>query len=696
MPDYTSHSDTLEALVNAQDADSDMRDAAREAHHFVDKRDGQWEPYWWDQNEGKPRYTFDMVGPQIDQVAGDIEEADFNVTVKPAGGNATKDDAKVLDGLVRNIEHISSASDTFDLAGRNMVTAGIDGWRLEHKYVDDDSFHQDLVISGVANWTDSVWFGPFHKPDASDAPYGFLLEAVAKEEYDERWPEGSGQSVSENRIANAYYNRKDVVITGQFYYVKKVPRTLLLMSSGEVYEDTPENLQILDDMAAQGVTITDTRKTDKHVVYSRLFDGSDWLGEAKKTVFSTVPLVPVFGNFKVSEDNKIIYYGKVEKQYDAQRVFNYAKSREIEEGALAPREKLWMSVKQSAGHEKTLATLNTNVDPVQFFNPDPELPGIPGKTNGATINPGLNTLSTDMAGIIRMTAGQNDAGMGDSPNAQSGVAIKRLQDRGDKGSIKYFRAMERAIARTGRMLVDAIPAIYDTTRQVRILKEDGSFDQTTLNEQVQDQQTGVWHTVNDVSKGKYDVTCSAGPAFQNRQEETVAAITEMGAVDPSIIELAGDVLFNNVTSPGMDLVAERKRKQIFEAGMIPDDQLTEDEQAIKQQQAQEPPPEDPMMVAARAEASKAEADQQMVMVKMEALKREQDRKDWEAEQKAAAQRFDQMMKLQTGVIEQVNKQASTLKLISEALGVESLQTPSAVLALNEQTRGVIDAQTEVQ
>ena len=66
-------------LSAAQDADHDNREAAREANLFVDKRDGQWEQQWWDQNDGKPRYTFDMVTPIIDQVTAEIEQSDFDV-----------------------------------------------------------------------------------------------------------------------------------------------------------------------------------------------------------------------------------------------------------------------------------------------------------------------------------------------------------------------------------------------------------------------------------------------------------------------------------------------------------------------------------------------------------------------------------------------------------------------------------------
>ncbi|RKZ81800.1 MAG: hypothetical protein DRQ39_11440 [Gammaproteobacteria bacterium] len=151
-----------------------------------------------------------------------------------------------------------------------------------------------------------------------------------------------------------------------------------------------------------------------------------------------------------------------------------------------------------------------------------------------------------------------------------------------------------------------------------------------------------------------------------------------------MVEMGGDVLFSNISSPGMDLIAERKRKQLFEAGIIPDDQLTDEEKQIQQQKAQEPPPPDPMMVAAQAEADKAKADQDKVVVDMQIAQSKEARENWVAEQKAQAERheqqlegaklrqsaqgqqFDHMMAQQQAVIDKLSSQANTLKTLVDA------------------------------
>ena len=190
--DYEDHAKVINLLTAAQGADSDMRDQARDAQLFVSKKDGQWEPYWWNANQNKPRYTFDMTCPIVDQVAGEIEQADFDIRVSPAGGDATKDVALTYDGIIRNLENISNAKDVYTSAARGMITTGYDGWRIVQKYADDNSFDQDLMIEKIHNFIDRVWFDPAsEQQDKSDARYCFVLHPVAKDEFDKRWPEST-------------------------------------------------------------------------------------------------------------------------------------------------------------------------------------------------------------------------------------------------------------------------------------------------------------------------------------------------------------------------------------------------------------------------------------------------------------------------------------------------------------------------
>ena len=629
---YEDHQSVLNLLSSCQEADHDNREMSREAHLFLDKRDGQWEPYWWEANQNKPRYTFDNVNPIVDQVASEIEQADFDIRVSPAGGNATKDIASTYDGLIRNIENISNAKQVYSQAARGMVTGGFDAWRVSQKFADDNSFDQDIVIEKIGNPVDRVWFDPAAElQDKSDSRYCFVLHPMAVDEYENRWPEGSGESVPDDREGDAYYDKAEAIVVGEFLYMESEDRELVMMSNGQTHEVNEDFEKIVDDLAMIGVTEVRRRTRKVHKVCSRFFDNKDWLEDDHDTVFNRIPVIPVYGNYKIFE-GKTLYWGVVEKLLDPQRVLNYAMSRSIEEGALAPRAKYWMTPTQAAGHEDQLGTLNTNSDPVQFFNPDPEFPAIPQQQGGAQVNQGLSMIAQSMQGMINATAGMFAANMGDNPNAQSGVAIRQLQNKGDNGTFKYSRAMEIAIAATGRLIKDAIPKVYDTARTIRVLREDDTYDMADLNQQVIDNATGEIVTVNDLSVGSYDVICKAGPSFKNRQEETLEAITSLAQVDPSLMQIAGDLLLQNVNTPAANQIAERKRAQMLQQGLIPQSQMSEEELMAAQQQAQmgQQAP-DPAMVLAQAEQLKAEAEMMRSQIEMQKLQNEQMKLQLEAQ-----------------------------------------------------------------
>ena len=612
--EYEDHKKVMGKLEDAQAADHDLRHNAREAHLFIQKRDGQWDTDLQDSQDKKPRYTFDMVSPIVDQVCSEIEQADFDIQVNPAGGNSTTQIANTYDGIVRNIEVISGSKHIYAQAARGMVISGLDGWRVNQKYVNENAFDQDLVIEKIHNYLDRVWFDPSsQKQDRSDAKCCFILHPISVDEYEARWPEGSKESVSQDREDDAYYDKAETIVVGELLYIETLKREMVLMSNNQVHEVDENYETIKDELAAlpppEGpITEIRRRVRNDHIVCSRFFDANDWLEEKKDTVFSVLPVVPIFGNYLVYE-NKTIYRGVVEKLIDTQRVMNYSLSREIEEGALAPRAKYWMTTTQAAGNEKQLQTMNTNTDPVQFYNSDPDSPGPPQQQGGAQINPGLRTLSESMRGMFNAASGMFAANMGENPNAQSGVAIETLQNKGDNSTVKYFKALEYAIAATGRILVDAIPKIYTTRRIVRLLKEDKTYDTAEIGQKIVDRQTGQSVVLNDLSQGIYDVQCDAGPSFQNRQKETLQAITSLAEVDPTILTMSADILLDNVSTPAAKQISDRKRVQMVAQGLIPMSQMTEEEMMEQQAQAQsgEQQP-DAMMVAAMAEQTKAEAE----------------------------------------------------------------------------------------
>ena len=743
--DFNKHSNVLIMVSEAQDAETDSRQASRDAKLFLNKRDGQWDPYAWQKMEGRFRGTFDMCTPIVDQISGEIDQSDFSLNVSPSGGDSSIDTAKTYDGLIRNIRNISNADAVFNDASRSNVIGGFDAVEIVQEFIDGDSFDQDLVIKKVPNAIDSVWFDLGSvKQDRSDAKWCVKLISMPAAEYKEKFPDGSNQSIGDDRQNQAYFNTADFVTIGQLYYKKQVDIELVQMTNGAVYRVDDDFEKVQDELAAAGITIEldntgeEKRRMRKSWrVHSRLFDGGDWLKPSEKTVFNDLPVVPIYGNFDIFE-NKVIYFGKLEKLYDQQRVLNYAMSRDIEDGALSPKRKYWATSEQIEGFEDTIQTLNTNNNALQQYNHQ-EGVAPPFMQGGVEASSGLQTTISNTQQMISASANSFNAQQGNANPLQSGIAGSQQIEQGNIGSIKWFKSLEVMVCQVGRVLINAIPRTYTSTRQVRILEEDGTSSMVVLNQPVFDQGTGQNVELNDLSKGDYDIVCDFGPAFNSQQKETTQAFLDMAAIDPTFLQQGKDIMLKNLAVPGMDQMAERARVELLNAGLIPESQWTDEErqqiQEAQAQAAQQPPQEDPNMVLARAEEGKAQADQLTAQTKQQeaqfnaqvkqaeiqleqdkiALEREKLQLDAAKFQRSGEDKFnveaakidqgqqkidqdnqkmqiEATFKAQAAQQQEINDAINNLKVMREAMGVDAIVGPTNTQAYKEQADIVLESQ----
>jgi hypothetical protein len=692
--DFQDHRGVIKLLRESQSVERDVREIVREVHTFLDHKDGQWDDHARAAFKARPRYTLDKCNDLVDDIAGAMEQSDFDIQVSPAGGDATKDLAKTYDGLIRNIQNLSDASDVYDAATRNVVRAGMDGWRINQRWGDNNTFDQDLYIDTIADFVDRVWFDPNSVLQTrEDAEYAFVLTTMTKRAYQQKFPKGKGRSVTIGDHTHSHSDRTpESIVVGEILYKVPVKRRIVELTTGAVYVDDEKFQKIKDELEAEGATVKRERMRDMVEVKTRIFDGDDWLTDVQNTVFDLIPIVPMYANWSVHRQVPN-YWGIVTKKMDAQRIYNYVESRKVEEGALAPLAKILATKTQMGGDQKAWERLNVSTDPVLPYEPD-ESPGVipPYKLGGAEINPGLETTSQSMLQNLQSTAGI-DQMPGQSLGLQSGLAVELKQNRGDTRNWKYVKSKQIAVCYTGKILIrGAIPKTYDTERQVRIINEDSSVEMVGINTRVVDTRSGDPVEVIDLSKGVYDVVCEVSKSFKNRQGETVNSIVEVASIDPGIIEQGRDVLYKNMNAPGMDILAERVRQQMLLAGQIPEEQMTDDEKEFIANQP-EPAP-DPVVEALQRQADNDDDKIQIAAIDVARKDRELDAKianelrddDRESMKEAMAQ-----VKLAAEVL---NTHADTMGKIREAMGLEAISGPNGVEAFINQAVQVKESQAE--
>jgi len=619
--DFEDHSNLLVMIKEAQEPEQHRREMVQEQKDFM--MVSQWDDDIASAFDSNNRYRgeFDQISPIIDQISGEMSSSEFAISVSPAGGGATEDTADIYAGLIRNIENISNAKSLYSQIGESIVMAGLDGFEVVQEHLDANTFDQDLLFQPVADWYKSVWFDLASiKQDKSDAMWAIKLQEIPQATYKEMFPDGSGVSIGDNVefTNNNRVNKFESVTIGQLYYKKAVKIPLVKMTSGAVYEKDEKFLKIQDELAQAGELIVAERERKSWRVWSRLLDGSDWLKKAEETVFTFIPLVPFYGNYS-KFDTKDVYFGKTKKLMDAQRGLNFAVSGDTEDVALSPTDAVWMTKKQAEGED--YSSMNVDRKPVRFYTADPENPGPPQKLQRSAGNPAMQTAMANFQSLLRVTGNMDDPSMGQNPGLQSGSAINALIGQSNNGNVKWFKAMEIGICHAFRICVHAIPKVYDSTRQQRVLGEDGTDKIVDLNTTVFDQQTQTNVSVNDLSKGVYDVTCSMGAGFQNQQEKESERLIQMLQIDPAMIEMSRDVLYKNQVGNGMGVIADRARSAGIQNGIIGRDEWTPEEaqeiQAAQEAQAQQPPQEDPNMLIAQAEMGKAQAEQTNAQTKQQ-------------------------------------------------------------------------------
>lgn len=647
--------DIVSKLEDLQGDDTDNRESSREAETFCEKKNGQWEERIWKKFSNKPRYTFDKVNHIVDLVCSSIESRTFSINLSPADIQTSQEMADIASGIIRNMQYQDKTDEIYNMAMRKCIKTGFDAWRVNTAWI-DGGFTQKPTVEYIPNAIDRVWFDcDSVKPDASDAKYCYVMAEMTKKEFERRWPKATLAPLSSDRRVSEYWHKPEKIMVGEYLYAKEEDLKLCLLANNEVVtSDSPSYEQM---KLMYGVKRERTQKQKRW--YSRKFTAFDWLDDKPvATVFKSCPVVPVYGNFGVS-DGKVIYRGMVERLMDAQRVLNYAKSREIEEGALQARRMWWMTPKM-AGDEKNIARLkemNTSSNPVQFFEPDERMPGaMPFQAGTNEINPHLSNLSATMQQDIEASAGKYGVSLGKNTGLQSGVALELQNDQASLGDIKWQAVLARCIRRTADIIVEVMPTLMDTYQEVQILTEGMKQSIEAINKPVSDGNRQVIQ--NDMSKAKFSVVVNITESHNTKQKEAVAALLEVAAVKPDILDVGADILLSSMNAPGIKEVAERYRTQMVNAGRIPPKQMTEEEQQLVAQAAQTPPPPDPNLLLAQAEMLKAQADmiaqqnkQQQIQIEMKKM-----------EQSGYKVLVDE----QKAIAEVANKNADTIKKAAEA------------------------------
>jgi hypothetical protein len=247
------------------------------------------------------------------------------------------------------------------------------------------------------------------------------------------------------------------------------------------------------------------------------------------------------------------WWGVVRFAKDAQRGYNASRTAAIETVALAPQAKFWATPEQAKGHTTKWGEAHHEALPFMLYNADPKAPGPPARMPAADVPAALVQEMMVSSEDIKAITGIFDPSLGNRSNETTGVAIRQRQAQGEIVTFNYQDNLAKGIRRTWEILVDLLPRVYDRPRMVRILGVDGveKFEQINGVDPVTNE------VVNDITRGKFDVTVTTGPSFATQRQEAAETYLGLAQAVPGVFDVAGDLLFRAMDLPYSDQIAER-------------------------------------------------------------------------------------------------------------------------------------------
>lgn len=566
-----------------------------------------------DQRQNRPSIKVSPTNPVlVPKKAMEPGQEDAMEPVKISNVTGTKqyELSEVYTGLIRNIEYNCDAETAYDMSFEAAVSSGMGYLRVLSDYACEDGFEQELKVKHINNQFAVIIDPGAKEHDRSDMNWGFIDDSMEKEAFRKAYPDARAEPVDarSNEDMGVWFSEKTVKVSEYFTREPVVKEMALLSDGRSVYIDELE--PVVDELLEQGIHIIRTRKVKTFKVMWRKITGLDVLEGPIELKCTTIPVVPVWGK-SITIKKRIIYRSLIRHAKDSQRMANYWDSAATEMVALAPKSPFIGMEEHVEGRENDWETANTKNHAILTYVP--QFQGDPGPRRQPPAIPPAAEVALGMGATdkIKATVGIFDASIGAAGNETSGRAIVARQREADTGTFAFVDNLSKAIMRIGKLLVELVPYTYDTERVVRIKLPDETEDFVRLNEQVFDEETQQYVTINDLNVAKYDVVVTTGPSYSTQRVEAAESLIQFAQAVPQAAAVIADLIAQNMDFPGADVMAERLKK------IMPPNVLSASERerlAEDMPEQTEPTPEQQLQAqefevkAAESQAKMAQAD----------------------------------------------------------------------------------------
>lgn len=543
----------------------------------------------------EPTLQVNRLPQYVKQIENELRQKEMAITVAATDETGSEDTANIFTGIIRGIEQRSNAKSHYiQAAGENgALVPGIGYLKLVVDYADNQMFEQDITITSVRDPMKILCDPSVQEPDFSDAEYWFEFEDYSEKSFKRTFPRAQCNSMELFPIGakmSGWLGDKSIRVA-RFWYKEYTSITHYLMDDGSIVsEEMVESLE--DDLDEGGdygkkiatvggekkVILRDRQITSVKIKWldmtgAEVLNEGDWAG-------SMFPFVAVCGPMSVVNGERDIR-GIIRFAKDSQKMLNYMASSAARRIASANKSPWIVDMKSIAAYKQTWNQANTSNAPYLPYdafdvnragqpNPPPQRADQTGQIQD------LLLAAQKFENDLKATIGIYDAGLGATPNDQSGIAIKTLAQQGQNANFHFSDNLSSSLKRLGDVLVDIIPSIYDTPRIVKSVGADTQARLVKINQLIQEKGRMVEYNIRDAA-GHYGVTINSGPAYATQKMAAIEQMTELMRINPAIAPYIQDIIAGNMDFEGKDVVRARLMKVLaIQAPQVLEDPEQED------------------------------------------------------------------------------------------------------------------------
>lgn len=499
----------------------------------------------------RPTPACDELGQYENQVVNEVRANPRAIRFSPVGFGANDKTATFYGDKTREIEYRSKAQQHYTRAFQNMVEGSYGYVKVRTEYVTDipgsptkpwSAFNKRLVIDGVPD-PDVIYPDPdFLDATGRDWDWLFEIEKQTIKEFKKNFPHAEIQNFSPELVKYADgwitgTGQRQTLQIASYWEVEKTAKTLNAWEvrnpqSGamEVYELFDDDTELAKQIQGFGAELIEKREVEDPTVWQYRTNGVEILKKTK-WVGRTIPYAAFFGKMlwlDLGNGPQLIIQSMTRLARVPNMLLAYYLACESEQIGMTPKVPWWVW-KGSLDAKNARKVQKANHEPVPFIEIDPLM--INGGTGGQTpslpervpFEPQIQAIEIAKESARRAI----QAAMGMTPlptsaqkrNEKSGVALRQIEESGQRGSYHFIDSYDMGIARIGEILEDCIPKVHDSAGETPVLDNQKRPQNVFINAGQLPQGAQAPEDALESIEGLHAVTIDVGPDFASERQQ---------------------------------------------------------------------------------------------------------------------------------------------------------------------------------